>query len=504
MPATHRAPIPADPTADRICAVAARFVGAPALLISMTADQRVSDGSHGLPEHWSGQRARALSRLITAQVAARGEAFMVWDAADEPSLRQLWTGENRAIAAYAVVPLGTGGEQASGWLAAIDFVPHHWSEAELRRLGQVASIAAEITELRNKLAVASRERLAAREERDGVKRQNVQLRLDSEGRDVLLELSRKLALAPDARGELCKAVTELTDATAVLLWEPSPTGSQLVLTAQYGAELMPLTLALSVGASAEADAFAKVTPCFIATVDSRRRLNLDVLAETRARSFVLEPVIGERGVLGLLEVAWRHEAELVPRSAPDLIRALAIDAAAAIQRANKTEYLATEARTDALTGLPNRRAWDEELPSELARARRLRYPVCVAIADLNHFKRVNDRDGHPAGDHLLRALAVAWQAELRDIDLLARVGGDEFALLLPGCKPRQTVEVAQRLHARTPAPVTASIGVAAWNGSETAIDLVVRADEALYRAKHARKPTVVAAAPETETRPPRR
>jgi len=82
-----------------------------------------------------------------------------------------------------------------------------------------------------------------------------------------------------------------------------------------------------------------------------------------------------------------------------------------------------DARTDALTGLPNRRAWDEELERELARAKRYGGRLCLAMIDLDHFKRFNDREGHQAGDRLLADSATAWREQLRPSDLLARYGG---------------------------------------------------------------------------------
>jgi diguanylate cyclase (GGDEF)-like protein len=156
--------------------------------------------------------------------------------------------------------------------------------------------------------------------------------------------------------------------------------------------------------------------------------------------------------------------------------------------------LARVARTDALTGAPNRRAWDEQLALELARAARAGTPVAVALLDLDHFKAFNDRCGHQAGDRLLRETTAAWQAALREFDLLARYGGEEFGVILPGCGPGEAAEIVDRLRALTPDGETTSAGVAGWDGVETAEALVARTDRALYRAKRGgRDLTVVAA-----------
>ena len=102
------------------------------------------------------------------------------------------------------------------------------------------------------------------------------------------------------------------------------------------------------------------------------------------------------------------------------------------------------ARTDGLTGVANRRAWDDELPRELARAARSGRPVCIALLDLDHFKAYNDRHGHQAGDRLLKAAAAAWESRLRKTDLLARYGGEEFAVMLPDCGLDSGMEIAER------------------------------------------------------------
>jgi diguanylate cyclase (GGDEF)-like protein len=159
--------------------------------------------------------------------------------------------------------------------------------------------------------------------------------------------------------------------------------------------------------------------------------------------------------------------------------------------------LARIARTDALTGVPNRRAWDEQLAVELARAARAQDAVCVALLDLDHFKAFNDREGHPAGDALLRAAATAWRRELRSIDVLARYGGEEFGLILPGCTVSEGAAIVDRLRELTPLGETSSAGVAAWDGVESAYALVARADRALYGAKRSgRDRTVLAPGPQ--------
>ena len=139
------------------------------------------------------------------------------------------------------------------------------------------------------------------------------------------------------------------------------------------------------------------------------------------------------------------------------------------------------ARTDALTGLPNRRAWDEELTRSVAAARRDGRGLVLAMIDLDHFKVLNDAQGHAAGDRFLCEAAAAWRLTLRVDDFLARYGGEEFAALLHGCTVGEAQELVERLRAATPGG-TCSAGIAEWRG-EAPEQLVARADAALYAAK---------------------
>jgi diguanylate cyclase (GGDEF)-like protein len=140
-------------------------------------------------------------------------------------------------------------------------------------------------------------------------------------------------------------------------------------------------------------------------------------------------------------------------------------------------------RMDELTGLPNRRTIFQELPLALERARRDNTPIVVAMIDLDKFKLFNDTYGHPAGDKLLKGAASAWSEKLRTVDLLARYGGEEFIALLPNTNEEDAVRVLERLRPGTPADQTFSAGIASWNRLETPEELVMRADQALYRAK---------------------
>ena len=167
---------------------------------------------------------------------------------------------------------------------------------------------------------------------------------------------------------------------------------------------------------------------------------------------------------------------------------------------------------DALTGTSNRRDLIERLPSEVERARRYKHPLSVVMCDIDHFKKVNDTHGHPAGDAVLRAFAALLRAAVRNgVDWVARYGGEEFAIVLPETDLAGAVTVAEKLRAATAAlrvehggatvAVTSSFGVSTigphWPESCTPDSLLAQADVCLYQSKQGGRDRVTAQPLET-------
>ena len=163
---------------------------------------------------------------------------------------------------------------------------------------------------------------------------------------------------------------------------------------------------------------------------------------------------------------------------------------------NRLRQLDDLARIDPLTGLANRRWWDEEIRRELARAERDGSTTCVAILDLDHFKAYNDMRGHQEGDQLLTRVGASWLAAVRDSDFIARYGGEEFAIILRGCGLADALPVVERVRTAMGEGMTCSAGLAQWDRVETADSLVRRADAALYRAKAAGRDRMKVSLPE--------
>lgn len=159
------------------------------------------------------------------------------------------------------------------------------------------------------------------------------------------------------------------------------------------------------------------------------------------------------------------------------------------------QQLEMQANTDVLTGLANRRHFNQLLNAEMARATRHDTPLTLAYLDLDHFKRINDSFGHPAGDEVLRQVARFFSDNIRNEDFIGRIGGEEFCLCMPGIdiaaaqqaceRYRQGIEALRIQSDAVELQVTASIGLTQLTADDTAMEtLFERADSGLYRAKH--------------------
>jgi diguanylate cyclase (GGDEF)-like protein len=312
---------------------------------------------------------------------------------------------------------------------------------------------------------------------------------------AVTEATRELARTTDAkvaRQIICSAACTVTGASFAKLMERSPDGD-LVMTASHGLDGgPPVTVSLGAEASGAGAVFLSKKPLFVEDVRGDDRISQRVVMATGSVSMHFEPVLRNEESVAVLVVGWNRQVDGSSRIAASM-RMLAAETAMTLERSDLLARLEEVARTDDLTGLRNRRGWEEELPRELARAKRHKTPLCVAMLDLDFFKNYNDQRGHQAGDRLLKQSASAWERELRESDILARYGGEEFSVALPGCRLENAKDIVERLRAVMPGDQTVSAGVVCWNGRETAEELVGRADAALYEAKRMGRDCLVAA-----------
>jgi diguanylate cyclase (GGDEF)-like protein len=194
------------------------------------------------------------------------------------------------------------------------------------------------------------------------------------------------------------------------------------------------------------------------------------------------PVVGPRGPRAVIALALSSSSMEFDRESLEILRLLAGDAALAMEREDSNRLLAEQANRDPLTGLVNRRILDQAVNRALAS---FDGGLAFALLDIDHFKAYNDAHGHQAGDRVLVVTAGTWSRLIRPEDTLARFGGEEFALVMPGCALAVAEGRITVMRSSLPPPVTASAGLTSARPGDSYSDIVARADLALYRAKAA-------------------
>jgi diguanylate cyclase (GGDEF)-like protein len=303
----------------------------------------------------------------------------------------------------------------------------------------------------------------------------------------LAEIQTMIALAESDRGGLMTSASEgalaLTgaDAACIELLEDD----EVVCAAAAGTAVRSLGLRLKADDTITGECFRSRQTLICSDSESDSHAHREACRIVGARSLILVPLLNGAETKGVL-IVWSAAPEAFRRHESQLLALLANIVAAALVRAELIERLGSQAVTDELTGLPNRRAWYQQLDLAMARARRSGQPLSLLVLDLDSFKQINDRHGHAAGDRQLQSVSGRWISALRGTDLLGRVGGDEFAVILELTGEDGADEVIARLDAAAADIQQTSTGCATWDGHEDAATLIGRADNDMYRHKKKR------------------
>ena len=304
--------------------------------------------------------------------------------------------------------------------------------------------------------------------------------------NALLEATERLQSAStteEAADVVAGLAADLLGADSVAVMLRSAAGSTLLVNANTehsGAPTGGLVIDVAHGAIGCARALAQGEPLFIS--DTSKDPDLSVIMTTRfGHASVLFIPLGSDGAFeGVAVAQYRRRQRRIDDTGQRAAEVLAVQAGHVLRRVRETQALHDLATTDPLTGLPNRRVF-------FARLADLKRGDTIAFLDLDHFKALNDHEGHQHGDEVLRAFGTALRQEMREGDLCARYGGEEFALVLPATTPKGATELLERLRSRWSVErpgLTFSAGVAQHvSGPPTAT--LGAADGALFEAKAA-------------------
>lgn len=440
---------PEEPAFDRVTRLVTQLLDVPTSTVTLVDAKRQWFKSR------IGIETSETSRDIAfcAYTIAETSTLIVEDAREDPRFADnpLVTQEG-GVRFYAGIPLRTTKGLALGSLCAVDTRPRRLSEAQLDALKDLGSIVTDEIHLRERFLFEKQRREASQASLDT-------LHLDLENQ--IERRTRELNLVIESAYD---AYVSIDDHDVVLDWNRAAT--TMFGWTRKEALARPIQQLILPDGMPEGD---QQTP---STYYAARRDGSSLPVEMRIKS---------------LDIDGRNQRSLFLHDVTERIQ---------LERLRDLE-----AREDALTQLPNRRALDERLPEAMARTRRQQTALAVLFMDLDGFKAVNDLHGHAAGDELLREIAKRLSAAVRETDYVARWAGDEFVVLLENVALDDAERLARQLVDTLEKPVqlqevevhvSASIGVALYNPdvSETAQELLKRADVAMYSAKHAGKAQV--------------
>jgi diguanylate cyclase (GGDEF)-like protein len=312
-------------------------------------------------------------------------------------------------------------------------------------------------------------------------------RMRAAGLDRVIETQTAIGTADLSVDDVMTATVEgalsVTDADGACI--ELLDGEEIVCTAVAGTAVPFLGMRLPAATSITGECFRTHQVLICTDSEKDTRVARAACQSVGARSLIVIPLLHGGVAKGVL-IVWSAVAHEFVDAEAQLLALLANTIGAALVRSELVAQLTAHAVTDELTGLASRRAWYQHLDLALARARRSGQPLSVLALDLDRFKQVNDTHGHAAGDRLLKAAGSCWSGQLRSTDLLGRVGGDEFGIVLENTDTAHALDVMDRLDRSFSDHHSASIGLAVWDGTEDVTALMARADADMYAHKQSR------------------
>jgi diguanylate cyclase (GGDEF)-like protein len=426
---------------------------------------RIVDARGGTRFALTSNQASVLKESFCHQMATAGAPPLCNDVPGHAVYGALGMQGTLRAGSYVGVPLELSDGARVASLAALSADLEHFTPDDEQLLRMLARVLA--TELERES-----------NQRD-LRRLNDSLREQARGMGAVGRVARALAGGEDSRRAVCRAACELTGAPIAFLLEPS--GREFVSTAMAGIQLAPVTI--QPRAETSGRAFTARESYFVADARRHPALAAPLVEATGARSALFEPVLRDGQVAGVLFLVWKTALEALPEPIAGLLRVLSAQAAVAIEHAGLHARVERLALSDPLTGVASRRVWEEELPREIARARRNETPLAVALLDIDDLDTFGISHGERETERLIKETAALWRGALRDVDLLARLDETAFGLVLPNCGLSEAVDVLDRVRAATPRGQTASAGTARWDGEEPAELIVARCEQALGSAR---------------------
>ena len=329
------------------------------------------------------------------------------------------------------------------------------------------------------------------------KQAQAQARTSRETLRSAVAIARATQQGVDPRPAILSSLLQLTTAGSASMIERLD-DRRLVVTAHFGRGDAKGTVVDLDAQSATAHVWRTGEPVF-ASRAAEHPLVAHQLLQAAATSMLWQPVGAAGAVRAVLALVWHDREADVSELERIGVEAVATEAGAALLAESMRQDLEATTVTDPLTGLLNRRGWDREMEGAVRMSRRTGKPFTVALVDLDHFKGYNDTHGHLAGDEMLRIFSDYAGSAVRDVDVVARWGGEEFSVMLRDTDAESAYEVLDRFRAGSPGGVTCSIGFAVHGESESVAECIARADAALYAAKGRGRDRVEAAPPSRQS-----